>query len=114
MIELNWKLFALSLAVINPTLLTFHFIYITVHYILSCYHGNTVTKGTLQNKKLNREPTFFNDSVIYKIVELKFSVGTYSWPLILESNINPIQHGIFCITHTLGGGGGRFFLSPIN
>ena len=50
MIELNWKLFVLSLAVINPTLPTFHFTYITVHYILSCYDGNTVTKGTLQNE----------------------------------------------------------------
>ena len=51
MIELNWKLFVLSLAVINPTLPTFHFTYyIAVHYILSCYHGNTVTKGTLQNE----------------------------------------------------------------
>ena len=50
MIELNWKLFVLSLAVINPTLPAFHFTYIMVHYILSCYHGNTVTKGTLQNE----------------------------------------------------------------
>ena len=50
MIELNWKLFVLSLAVIDPTLPTFHFTYITVHYIPSCYHGNTVTKGTLQNE----------------------------------------------------------------
>ena len=50
MIELNWKLFVLSLAVINPTLPTSHFTYIAVHYILSCYHGNTVTKGTLQNE----------------------------------------------------------------
>ena len=64
-----------------------------VHYILSCYHGNTVTKGN-----------FFNNSVIYKNVELKFSMDTYSGPLISESNINPIPHGIFCITCTLGEG----------
>ena len=50
MIEFNWKLFVISLTVINPTLPTFDFTYIAVHYILSCYHGNTVTKGTLQNE----------------------------------------------------------------
>ena len=50
MIELNWKLVVLSLEVINPTLPTFHFAYITVCYTLSFYHGNTVTKGTLQNE----------------------------------------------------------------
>ena len=55
--------------------------------------------------KLHRELRFFNNSVIYKNVELKFSMDTYSGPLILESDINPIPHGIFCITHTLGGGG---------
>ena len=54
--------------------------------------------------KLHRELTFFNNSVIYKNVELKFSMDTYSGPLISENNINPIPHEIFCITHTLGGG----------
>ena len=53
--------------------------------------------------KLHGEPKFLNNSVIYKNVELKFSTDTYFWPLILESNINPIPHGIFCITHTWGG-----------
>ena len=55
--------------------------------------------------KLHRELKVFNNSVIYKNVELKFSMDTYSGPLISESNINPIPHGIFCITQTLGGGG---------
>ena len=32
-------------------------------------------------------------------------MDTYSGPLISERNINPIPHGIFCITHTLGGRG---------
>ena len=65
--------------------------------------------------KLHRELTFFNNSVIYKNVELKFSMDTYFGPLISESNINPIPHVIFCITHTLrGGGGGRFLPSPID
>ena len=58
MTELNWKLFVLSLAVINPTLPTFHFTYITVHYILSCYHGNTVTQGTLKNEASQRTEIF--------------------------------------------------------
>ena len=54
--------------------------------------------------KLHRELTFFNNSVIY--VELKFSMDTSSGPLIQENNINPIPHEIFCVTCTLGGGGG--------
>ena len=65
--------------------------------------------------KLHRELTFLNNSVIYKNVELKFSMDNYSGLLISESNVNPIPHGIFCITHTLGGGGGgRFLPSPID
>ena len=60
--------------------------------------------------KLHREVKFLNNSVIYKNVELKFSMDTYSGPLISESNINPILHGVFQITHTLEGG---FFPSPI-
>ena len=63
--------------------------------------------------KLHRELTFLNNSVIYENVELKFSMDTYSGQLISESNINPIPHGIFCITHTLGEGG-RFLPSPID
>ena len=55
--------------------------------------------------KLHRELKFFNNSVIYKNVELKFSMDTYSGPLISESNISSIPRGIFCITRTLGEGG---------
>ena len=62
--------------------------------------------------KLHRELEFFNNSVIYKNVELKFSMDTYSGPLISESNINPIPHGIFCITHSLAGGGGQILPIP--
>ena len=63
--------------------------------------------------KLHRELTFFNNSVIYKNVELKFIMDTYSGPLISESNINPIPHGIFYITHTLEGGGGADSSRPL-
>ena len=63
-------------------------------------------------RKLHRELTFFNNSIIYKNVELKFSMDTYSGPLISEDNINPIPHGIFCITHTLGGGRGQILAIP--
>ena len=62
--------------------------------------------------KLHRELTFENNSVIYKYVELKFSMDTYSGPLISENNINPIPHRIFCIAHTLGGGGGQILPVP--
>ena len=54
--------------------------------------------------KLHRELKFFNSSIIYKNVELKFSMDTSSVPLISERIINPIPHGIFCITHTWEGG----------
>ena len=54
--------------------------------------------------KLRRELTFFNNSIIYKNVELKFSMDTYSGPLISENNINPTPHGIFAY-HTHWGGG---------
>ena len=62
--------------------------------------------------KLHRELKFFNNSIIYKNVELKFSMDTYSGPLISESNINPIPHGIFCLTRTLGEGGGQILSVP--
>ena len=52
--------------------------------------------------KLHRELTFFNNSIIYKNVELKFSMDTYSGPLISENNINPLPHGIFCIMMSSG------------
>ena len=63
--------------------------------------------------KLHRELTFFNNSVIYKNVELKFSMDTYSGPLISENNINPIHMGSLHNTH-IAGGGGRFFPSPVD
>ena len=62
--------------------------------------------------KLHRELNFLNNSVIYKNVELKFSMDTYSGPLISESNINPIPHGIFCKTRTHWGGGGQILPVP--
>ena len=31
-----------------------------------------------------------------------------------QIKLNPIPHGVFWITHTLGGGGGRFYPPPIN
>ena len=54
--------------------------------------------------KYHREANFFNNSVIYKNVELKFSMDGYSGPMISENNINLISHGIFLMTHTWGGG----------
>ena len=63
--------------------------------------------------KLHRELTICNNSIIYKIVELKFSMDTYSGPLISENNINHIPHGIFCITDTLGGGRGADSSCPL-
>ena len=62
--------------------------------------------------KLHRVLKFLNNSVIYKNVELKCSIGTYSGLLISKSNIIPIPHGIICITHTLGGGGGGILPAP--
>ena len=63
--------------------------------------------------KLHRELKFFNNSVIYKNSELKFSMDTYSGPLISESNINPIPHGICSITNTfVGVGGGQILPIP--
>ena len=37
--------------------------------------------------KLHRKVDVLNNSVIYKNIELKFSMYTYSGPLISESNI---------------------------
>ena len=37
--------------------------------------------------KLHRKVDVFNNSVIYENVEMKFSMNTYSRPLISESNI---------------------------
>ena len=111
MIELNWKFFVLSLAVIPylhsilPTLRSITFGVVIMEIQLQKVHCRM---------KLHRELNFFNNSVIYKNVELKFSMDTYSGPLISESNINPIPHGIFYITRTLGEREGRFFQSPTN
>ena len=46
-------------------------------------------------------------------VELKFGMDTHSESLISENNVNPIPHGIFCLTHTLGGGGGADSSRPL-
>ena len=42
-------------------------------YILRCYHGNKITKGTLQNLT-QWKVKFFNNSVIFKDIELKFGI----------------------------------------
>ena len=48
--------------------------------ILSCYHGNRITKGTLR--------TFVKyDSVIYGVTELKFGTETNFEPLSSETDI---------------------------
>ena len=49
---------------------------IQVLYILRCYHGNKIKKGTLQNW-LNRKKKFLNNSVI----ELEFGMETNFGPL---------------------------------
>ena len=41
-------------------------------YILRCYHGNKITKGTLQN--LTQRLNFLNNSVIFKDIQLKFGI----------------------------------------
>ena len=55
-----------------------------VRYILSCCHGNKITKGTPQNlapKKSER-------SAICKDIELKFGIETKFEPLSSNSTIN--------------------------
>ena len=55
-----------------------------VRYILSCCHGNKITKGTSQNfaPKKSEKP------VIFKDIELKFGIETKFGPLSSKRNIN--------------------------
>ena len=55
-----------------------------VRYILSCCHGNKITKGTLQNLA----PKKSEKSVICKDIELKFGIEAKFGTLSSESNIN--------------------------
>ena len=54
-----------------------------VCYILSCCHGNKITKGTSQNFA----PKKSGKSVICKDIELKFGIETKFGPLSSKSNI---------------------------
>ena len=49
-------------------------------YILSCYHGNKITKVSCRIW-LNRTVKFLNNSVIFKDIELKFGGQTNFGPL---------------------------------
>ena len=49
-----------------------------VHYILSCCHGNKVTKGTSQNLASKKN----EKSAICKDIELEFGIETKFGPLI--------------------------------
>ena len=53
-------------------------------YILSCCHGNKVTKGTSQNlaPKKSEKPAICKD------IELKSDIETKFWPLSSKTNIN--------------------------
>ena len=53
-------------------------------YILTCYHGNKITKGTLQNLA----PKKSEKSAICKIIELEFDIETKFGPLSSKTNIN--------------------------
>ena len=55
-----------------------------VRYILSCCHGNKITKGTWQNLASKKR----EKSVICKDIELKFGIETKFGPLSSKSNIN--------------------------
>ena len=62
-----------------------HFLQVKpVRYILSCCHGNKVTKGTSQNLA----PKKREKSAICKDNELKFGTETKFGPLSSKSNIN--------------------------
>ena len=55
-----------------------HFLQVKpVRYILSCCHGNKITKGTLQNLA----PKKSENSAICKDIELKFGIETKFGPL---------------------------------
>ena len=55
-----------------------------VRYILSCCHGNKITKGTSQNLA----PKKSEKSAICKDIELKFRIETKFGPLSSKTNIN--------------------------
>ena len=55
-----------------------------VRYILSCCHGNKITKGTSQNLA----PKESEKSAIFKDIELKFGIETTFGPLSSKANIN--------------------------
>ena len=62
-----------------------HFLQVKpVCYILSCCHGNKITKGTLQNFALRES----EKSVICKDIELKFGKETKFGPLTSKTSIN--------------------------
>ena len=67
-----------------------HFLQVKpVRYILSCCHGNKITKGTSQNLALKKS----EKSAICKDTELKFGIETNFGPLSSKSNIN-LQFGV--------------------
>ena len=53
-----------------------------VRYILSCCHGNKITKGTSQNLA----PKKSEKSAIFKDIELKFGIETKFGPLSSKTN----------------------------
>ena len=55
-----------------------------VRNILSCCHGNKITKGTSQNLA----PKKSEKSAICKDIELKFGIETNFGPLSSKTNIN--------------------------
>ena len=62
-----------------------HFLHVKlVRYILSCCHGNKITKGTLQNLA----PQKSEKSAICKDIELKFAIETKFGPLSSKTNKN--------------------------
>ena len=61
-----------------------------VRYILSCCHGNKITKGISQNF----DPKKSEKSAISKYIELKFVMETKFGPLSSKRNIN-LQFDVF-------------------
>ena len=62
-----------------------HFLQVKpVRYILSCWHGNKITKGTSQNLA----PKKSENSAICKDIELKFGIETKFGALSSKTNIN--------------------------
>ena len=73
----------LKLSDFKDTPLTHLFQVKPVRYILSCCHGNKITKGTSQNLA----PKISEKSVICKDIELKFGIEATFVPLSSKSNI---------------------------